>query len=296
MWTYHFNDALGSLRQITGAEADVLFAQSYEPYGKVYESSGTGASNYGFSGELTDPGELVYLRARYYQPETGRFISRDTWGGNVYNPQSLNRWSYAAANPVVFVDPSGRMRMDEDGTSQGDTGKYRYYDPIPEYDDGVDNVDDLREAESKIQPALIYYEFTGEVVPPGTFQSQYKIKSNNGNLCLLVAAASRISRIIGRRISANELYEWYLKYDPNYINAIDGIDQQLEGRDLVAFIKSNEYLNENLFVKTNNSGALFGKRGSSSPNDIDTIIQNVKKSLEKWRRNYCWGGLSSFKR
>ena len=119
MWTYHLNDALGSLRQITGAEADVLFAQSYELYGKVYESSGTGASNYGFSGELTDPSELVYLRARYYQPETGRFISRDTWGGNVYNPQSLNRWSYAAANPVMFVDPSGRMRTEEDGTRKG---------------------------------------------------------------------------------------------------------------------------------------------------------------------------------
>jgi hypothetical protein len=51
---------------------------------------------------------MVYLRARYYSPGEGRFLSRDTWGGSYNNPLSLNRWNYVEGNPVTYTDPSGR--------------------------------------------------------------------------------------------------------------------------------------------------------------------------------------------
>jgi uncharacterized protein RhaS with RHS repeats len=50
---------------------------------------------------------LLYLRARYYNPADGRFLSRDTWGGNYNSPQSLNRWNYTQSNPINYTDPSG---------------------------------------------------------------------------------------------------------------------------------------------------------------------------------------------
>jgi len=47
------------------------------------------------------------LRARYYNPTDGRFISRDTWSGDVNNPHSLNRWMYVEGNPINYIDPTG---------------------------------------------------------------------------------------------------------------------------------------------------------------------------------------------
>lgn len=50
---------------------------------------------------------MLFLRARYYNPADGRFQSRDTWGGDVNRPLSLNRWMYVEGNPINYVDSSG---------------------------------------------------------------------------------------------------------------------------------------------------------------------------------------------
>jgi RHS repeat-associated protein len=51
---------------------------------------------------------LYYLRARYYNPATGRFLSRDPLDGNAIDPQSLHKYLYAGGDPVNRLDPSGR--------------------------------------------------------------------------------------------------------------------------------------------------------------------------------------------
>ena len=50
---------------------------------------------------------MYYLRARYYDPHIGRFISEDSYWGEDANPLSLNLYTYAHNNPVKYVDPSG---------------------------------------------------------------------------------------------------------------------------------------------------------------------------------------------
>jgi RHS repeat-associated protein len=106
-WAYHIPDALGSVRQLTDVDADVILAQSYEPFGGVMTSSGLGETIYSFTGEWADGTGLMHLRARYYSPMQGRFITKDTWGGNYYSPLTLNQWNYVQANPIIYVDPSG---------------------------------------------------------------------------------------------------------------------------------------------------------------------------------------------
>jgi RHS repeat-associated protein len=64
---------------------------------------------YGFTGEQMDPSGLVYLRARYYAPITGRFVSRDPWPGYLWRPQTLNRHAYVANDPLNELDPSGYL-------------------------------------------------------------------------------------------------------------------------------------------------------------------------------------------
>jgi hypothetical protein len=59
----------------------------------------------------------VYLRARYYSPATGRFITKDSWQGDYYRPLSLNRWMYVEGNPIKFTDASGKTRTQPYGQS-----------------------------------------------------------------------------------------------------------------------------------------------------------------------------------
>ena len=54
---------------------------------------------------------LYYLNARYYDPENGRFISRDSYRGNSSNPSTLHLYAYCANNPVNLSDPSGHIAI-----------------------------------------------------------------------------------------------------------------------------------------------------------------------------------------
>jgi RHS repeat-associated protein len=58
---------------------------------------------------LGDSTQLTYLRARFYASNTGRFLTRDTWGGDDNNPMSYNLWNYTQSNPINYTDPSGNV-------------------------------------------------------------------------------------------------------------------------------------------------------------------------------------------
>jgi RHS repeat-associated protein len=104
---YFLTDGLGSVRQLVDSNGAVILAKSFAPYGTEASSVGNGLSSYGFTGEMTDPTGLIYLRARYYSGETGRFLTKDSWQGDYNNPMSYNAWLYGFANPVVYIDPTG---------------------------------------------------------------------------------------------------------------------------------------------------------------------------------------------
>jgi RHS repeat-associated protein len=105
---YFLPDALGSIRQMTDASADLTLARSYDPYGDVLSSSGSGETIFGYAGEIQDEQGLVYLRARYYDPANiGRFLSMDTWEGDSDQPMDYNLWLYGNADPVNNIDPDG---------------------------------------------------------------------------------------------------------------------------------------------------------------------------------------------
>ena len=102
--------SLPKIKAQQGQTSTVTIAQSCVPYGTVRDTSHLTPetlTTYGFAGEMADVTGLTYLRARYYSPLEGRFMSRDTWEGDSYHPITLNKWSYAHGNPVKFTDPSG---------------------------------------------------------------------------------------------------------------------------------------------------------------------------------------------
>ena len=100
------------MRQLADVEGEVSLAQSCQPYEETLNSSGEGATSYGFAGEWTASYiELLYLRSRYYSSGTGRFLTKDTWQGNYIRPLSLNEWNYVESNPITLKDPSGRSPL-----------------------------------------------------------------------------------------------------------------------------------------------------------------------------------------
>jgi len=57
---------------------------------------------------------LYYLRARYYNPLTGRFLSRDPEDGKIKIPATMHKYLYVGGDPVNKIDPKGRMLVEEE--------------------------------------------------------------------------------------------------------------------------------------------------------------------------------------
>jgi len=70
-------DGLGSTMAVVDSTGVVQKSYQYDVYGEVTGGSGTLANEFGFAGQQTDATGLQYLRARYYDPGTGVFLSRD---------------------------------------------------------------------------------------------------------------------------------------------------------------------------------------------------------------------------
>lgn len=104
---YSVDDLLGSTRVLTNGSAQAQGTAAYDPFGGSKATSGTASSSLGFAGQLTVD-TLQYLRARYYDPSTGQFLSRDGAGGGAGNPLSLNRYAYGLNDPLALSDPSGQ--------------------------------------------------------------------------------------------------------------------------------------------------------------------------------------------
>ena len=107
-WAYYLPDALGSVRQEVDGAGAVVAAREGTPYGgPLYAGGEVGAAQagLGYTGEWSDPNVgLLYLRARWYEPQVGRFTQAD--------PSHLehNPYLYAYANPVTFTDPTGMCK------------------------------------------------------------------------------------------------------------------------------------------------------------------------------------------
>jgi len=78
-----------------------------DEYGLPTATTGTSSQPFAFTGEPRDATGLIYLRARYYDPALGRFMSRDTWPGGLAAPGTLDRYAYVGNNPATYADPSG---------------------------------------------------------------------------------------------------------------------------------------------------------------------------------------------
>lgn len=105
---YHF-DRMGSTLAITNEAGTVINAYAYGPYGELLGSMAGPVQPFTFLGRhgVRTEVDLFQMGARFYDPTTARFISRDPLPPRLEDPESLSRYAYASASPLRYIDPSG---------------------------------------------------------------------------------------------------------------------------------------------------------------------------------------------
>lgn len=79
---------------VSGVYGTPINRYTYDPFGNPLTVNETVDNMFRFTGEPYDPSGLVFLRARYYDPSIGRFLTPDTLMGQLNDPLSQNLYVY----------------------------------------------------------------------------------------------------------------------------------------------------------------------------------------------------------
>ena len=104
------HDNVNSVSQVSGHNGGVIQATTYSAFGQTASTTGASPSRLKYTGREDDGTGLYYYRARYYDPQIGRFISEDPMGFAA----GINFYAYVGNNPVNANDPTG-LRPATDG-------------------------------------------------------------------------------------------------------------------------------------------------------------------------------------
>lgn len=116
---YYFLDEQGTPIKLTNEAGKVVQNYSYDEYGVpsigtyvcgvIGMNSVIGYAGYQYDNETG----MYFLQARYYNPNTAVFASRDAFDGMLGDVQSLNGYVYCFGNPIIYIDPSGYVTSAE---------------------------------------------------------------------------------------------------------------------------------------------------------------------------------------
>ncbi len=106
MYCYHF-DATGHTVALTDNTKTIVNSYAYTPFGTIANQQENVVQPFKFVGQygvMAEDNGWYYMRARYYDPAMGRFISEDPLG---FDGGDVNLYAYASNNPITMLDPSG---------------------------------------------------------------------------------------------------------------------------------------------------------------------------------------------
>ena len=114
-YRFYTQNAHGDVVSLTNSTGAVVKSYTYDAFGVEKNIDDSDSNPFRYCGEYFDTETgTIYLRARYYNPTTGRFISRDSVTGKIEDPLSLNLYTYCHNNPIFFQDPSGHFAIVDD--------------------------------------------------------------------------------------------------------------------------------------------------------------------------------------
>jgi RHS repeat-associated protein len=103
--SYYEVDGLRSVTSLSSSTGALANTYTYDSFGNVTASTGSLTNRFQYTGrELDSETGMYYYRARYYDPNVGRFLNEDPMGFT----GGINSYGYVFNNPPNFVDPTGR--------------------------------------------------------------------------------------------------------------------------------------------------------------------------------------------
>jgi RHS repeat-associated protein len=88
---YFLHNGQGDVVKVADVSGSILASYAYDPYGGIESQSGTFDNPIRYAGYMYEPDAgLYYLQSRFYNPASGRFLTKDTYEGDRRNPLSLN--------------------------------------------------------------------------------------------------------------------------------------------------------------------------------------------------------------
>jgi len=116
--TYYLRDAMESVVAIGDETGAAVARFAYDGFGNVRRATGSAAAlgadtlgDFRFQGMWLDATGLYFVRARTYDPETGRFLSRDPAEGVLQRPETFAPYGFANGNAFLWSDPTGRTLL-----------------------------------------------------------------------------------------------------------------------------------------------------------------------------------------
>ncbi len=127
-YAYYLHNGHGDVVNLVNGTGDILNSYNYDAFGNEETYTETVANRFMYAGEQFDKvtGQY-YLRARYYAPQVGRFITEDSYRGDPSSPLSLNLYSYCRNNPILYTDPSGHIYIIGWSYGRHDVEEYEQY-------------------------------------------------------------------------------------------------------------------------------------------------------------------------
>nr|MBP3599128.1 DUF4474 domain-containing protein [Eubacterium sp.] len=109
---FYVTNSHGDVVQLLDETGSVAKTYEYDSFGNEVNPEKEDENPFRYCGEYYDKEtEEIYLRARYYQPAVGRFLTRDTYTGENDDPLSLHLYTYCENDGVNYVDPSGNISI-----------------------------------------------------------------------------------------------------------------------------------------------------------------------------------------
>ena len=196
--SYIYHDALKTPIAISDGAGSIINRLDYDAFGNLKGEATQTPFPFGYTGYQHDKDTgLYYAKARYYNPEEGRFLREDPLDGDILRPPSLHRYNYASANPNSFVDPTGKgdetphfyeslLGASVVDLNEGDSYTYavgaQIGDEFEKYDAmensfgfvGIVMLDSISNALSQVLPTNIFKVFN-----TNTLQTMYSVIRNN---------------------------------------------------------------------------------------------------------------------
>lgn len=126
---YYVYNGHGDVVQLTDTTGSAIKTYDYDAFGNEKNPDPNDTNVFRYCGEYFDKETgTIYLRARYYDPSIGRFITEDSDEGKINDPLSLNLYTYCRDNPIMYSDFDGhsphQLNQQEDIGGCGSEGPF----------------------------------------------------------------------------------------------------------------------------------------------------------------------------